>query len=104
MHTLVSGVIALILESNPDLTWRDVRISSSIAPGRTTQRFFLVREWEAHVSHKYGFGAVDAGAAVSLAENWTAVERRRTLLLGLYRESRIETDQAHGPSSTSRSN
>ena len=25
------------------------------------------------VSHKYGFGAVDAGAAVSVAENWTNV-------------------------------
>ncbi len=24
------------------------------------------------VSHKYGFGAVDAGAAVGLAENWTS--------------------------------
>ena len=33
------------------------------------------------VSHKYGFGAVDAGAAVSLAENWTNVDEELNLII-----------------------
>ncbi|HJM13133.1 MAG TPA: S8 family serine peptidase [Candidatus Thalassarchaeaceae archaeon] len=71
---LAAGVIALILEANENLTWRDVQNvlvhSSRIVDSSDNS-------WEPNgagllVSHKYGFGSVDAGAAVSLAENWTS--------------------------------
>jgi hypothetical protein len=39
------------------------------------------------VSHKYGFGAIDAGAAVSLAENWTNVDEELNLTFGPYSRS-----------------
>ena len=69
---LVSGVIALILESNPDLTWRDVQniLVHSSRKNDANDSSWFVNGGGLTVSHKYGFGAVDAGAAVSLAENW----------------------------------
>ena len=39
------------------------------------------------VSHKYGFGAVDAGKAVLLAENWTNVDEEVNLTFGPYSPS-----------------
>jgi len=70
---LVSGVIALMLARNQALTWRDVQhilVESAfkINPGDsgwTTGEF-------AH-NEKFGFGLVDAQAAVNLATTWTNV-------------------------------
>jgi len=70
---LVSGVVALMLAKNPLLTWRDVKhilAESSVRinstdPGWTTGTF-------AH-NEKFGFGLVDAQAAVDRAAAWSAV-------------------------------
>jgi subtilisin family serine protease/subtilisin-like proprotein convertase family protein len=70
---LVAGVVALILEANPDLGWRDVqeilirssaKIDSLIDPGWSTNGAGFT------FHHGYGAGMVDAAAAVTLAENW----------------------------------
>ncbi len=73
---LASGVIALMYDANQDLTWRDVQeilvqTSRKNDPNDTS--------WNTNgagfdVSHKYGFGAVDAGAAVEMAENWVTLD------------------------------
>lgn len=72
---LVSGVVALMLDVNPNLTWRDVRhILARTAvmndPNNT--------DWDTngagfHINHNYGFGAIDAAAAVSMAKTWNSV-------------------------------
>lgn len=70
---LVSGVVALMLAQNPSLTWRDVKhvlVRSSVRinltdPGWTSGMF-------AH-NEKFGFGLVDAQAAVNLAATWSNV-------------------------------
>lgn len=69
---MVSGVIALMLEANPNLGWRDVQgilaaTSQQIDPGDDS--------WTkngANFSHsyKYGFGLVDAAEAVRTAKTW----------------------------------
>ncbi|MFM9023918.1 MAG: S8 family serine peptidase, partial [Planctomycetaceae bacterium] len=72
---VVSGVVALMLEANPNLGWRDVqhvlagsaRRNDAADPGWTQNG---AGKW---VNHKYGFGVVDAAAAVSLAKTWTNV-------------------------------
>ncbi|GAB4139127.1 MAG: hypothetical protein Tsb009_07820 [Planctomycetaceae bacterium] len=72
---LVSGVIALMLEANPNLTWRDVqhilvesaRKNDPFDPGWVTNGAGKL------VNHKFGFGAVDAEAAVNMALTWTNV-------------------------------
>lgn len=66
---LVSGVVALMLQVNPALTWRDVqdiliRTAVKIEP--------INGGWKdnaagLHFNHNYGAGMVDAGAAVAAA-------------------------------------
>lgn len=69
---LVSGVVALMLQANPDLGWRDVQ---SILLHSTRKNDPSGSGWVKNgaglwVNHKYGFGAVDAAAAVNLAKTW----------------------------------
>lgn len=68
----VAGVAALLLQSNPQLTWRDVRVllattatmNDPASAGWTTNGAGF--DW----NPDYGFGRVDAGAAVAAAEGW----------------------------------
>ena len=94
---LVSGVVALILESNPDLTWRDVQ---NILVHSSRKNDVNDSSWNMNgaghdVSHKFGFGAVDAGAAVSLAENWSSSGEETNASFGPYIPN-VEID--NGPS------
>ena len=72
---LVSGVVALILEANPNLTYRDVEhiIVHSSRVNDAGDNGWNVNGAGHDVSHKYGFGVIDASAAVALAENWVNV-------------------------------
>lgn len=72
---VVSGVVALMLEANPDLTWRDVQ---HILVNSADQNDASDSDWTTngaghHINHKYGFGRVNAGAAVAWAEVWSNV-------------------------------
>jgi uncharacterized repeat protein (TIGR01451 family) len=70
---LASGVIALILEANPNLGWRDVqeivmRSARVISPENP--------EWQTnaagfHFNYNFGAGMIQADAGVELARNWT---------------------------------
>lgn len=72
---LASGVIALMLHANPNLTWRDVQhvLVHSARMNDASDAGWAVNGAGHDVSHKYGFGAIDAHAAVTLARNWTTV-------------------------------
>lgn len=90
---MVSGVIALMLQANPSLTWRDVplilartaRQVDPTSPGwrsyesridardKTTSAYDTL-----HYSHEYGFGVVNAEAAIKLARNWTSIGNSNT--------------------------
>jgi len=72
---LVSGVVALILEANSNLTWRDLQhVLVNSARVNDAGDWSWGANGAGHdVSHKYGFGVIDAGAAVALALNWTNV-------------------------------
>ncbi|MBF92634.1 MAG: hypothetical protein CMB78_02545 [Euryarchaeota archaeon] len=71
---LASGVIALMIEANRNLTWRDVQNILVLSSKKNDENDSSWNENGAGhlVSHKYGFGTVDAGAAVSMAENWSS--------------------------------
>ncbi len=70
---IVSGIVALMLQRNPNLTWRDVQhilVRSSVRinpndPGWSAGPF-------PH-NENYGFGLVDAQAAVNMAGTWINV-------------------------------
>ena len=83
----VSGVAALVRKANADLTWRDIKLilagsarknqasssgwtSGALKYGSTEKRY--------NYNHHYGFGVVDAKAAVDLATGWTNVPALRT--------------------------
>jgi len=80
---MVAGVVALMLEANPNLGWRDVRLilaqsarKNDAADAGWTAYGSTVSPY--HFNHKYGFGVVDAGAAVALASGWTNVGAQLT--------------------------
>lgn len=78
---LVSGVIALMLEANPDLTWRDVR---NILIETAYRNDSVDADWKLNgagyaVNHKYGFGRVDALAAVNAAADWESVAEETSI-------------------------
>lgn len=76
---IVSGVVALMLEANPDLGYRDIQdilalSSRKIDPTSASWETNGATNWNGGgnlVSHDFGFGLIDAHAAVRLAETWT---------------------------------
>lgn len=77
---MVSGVVALMLEANPALSWRDVQ---HILVNTARHNDPLDTDWRFNgaghlVNHNYGFGVVDAEAAVNAAQSWIPVARERS--------------------------
>ncbi len=76
---IISGVVALMLEANPLLGYRDVQeilaYSATKPPGLMASDLINnATNWNGgglSYNHDYGFGLVDAHAAVRLAETWT---------------------------------
>lgn len=80
---MVSGVVALMLEANPLLGYRDVQeILALTARANWQEGEYELYGWQTNgatywnggglqFSHDYGFGFVDGLAAVRLAESWT---------------------------------
>ena len=78
---IVSGIVALMLEANPKLGYRDVQEILALSAKQIATDPAYPTDWSdnkavnwngggMHVSHDYGFGEVDARAAVRLAEIW----------------------------------
>ena len=77
---LAAGTVGLMLQANPNLTWRDVQHVLVDAARRCDP---LSLTWQLNgagrlVSYDYGFGAIDAGAAVELATRWHALPPERS--------------------------
>ena len=72
---LVAGVVALMLEANPGLGWRDVQqiLARSARRNDTGDAGWSRNGAGRWINDKYGFGVVDAAAAVALARTWTNV-------------------------------
>ena len=82
-----AGAIALMLEANPNLGWRDVRLilaESARKNDPTDPGWTLSTTTPAYnFNHKYGFGVIDAAAAVTLASTWTNVGTEATFTTAL---------------------
>ena len=81
---LVSGIIALMLEANENLTWRDVQhiLVNSAKKNDANDSSWIINGAGHDVSEKFGFGAIDAGAAVNKALNWQSVDIEDTSSYG----------------------
>jgi len=83
---MVAGAAALVLQANPNLGWRDVRV---ILAKTARKNDPINAEWTVngalfHINPNYGFGVVDAKDAVALAKTYGAnlpTEKTYTSLL-----------------------
>ncbi|MEC4805575.1 MAG: S8 family serine peptidase [Jaaginema sp. PMC 1080.18] len=72
---LTSGVVALMLEANPNLTWRDVQhiLVQSARKNDPSDPEWTTNGAGHDINYKYGFGVVDAEKAVNLAKTWEQI-------------------------------
>lgn len=82
---VVSGVIALMLQANPGLTWRDVQhiLVKTAVQNDPGDAGWTVNGAGLNVNHDYGFGRVNAALAVQLAQSWTNVAAETAASSGL---------------------
>ena len=99
---IVAGVVALMLQANPNLTYEDVQTIlaysadmvdpsdanpfATSAPAGSGWTYNGATNWNGgglHFSQDYGFGEVDALAAVRLAETWQTGSGTGTTIVGL---------------------
>eukprot|EP00064_Thunnus_orientalis_P001220 superscaffoldBa00000081_g1222 len=87
---LAAGIIALALEANMNLTWRDMQhlVVRTSQPGRLSAGDWKTNGVGRRVSHSYGYGLLDAGAMVALAQNWTTVRPQHQCVHAMLTEPR----------------
>lgn len=72
---MAAGIIALVLEANPSLNWRDIQ---HIVVRSAKHANLKADDWNTNgagynVSHAFGFGLMDAGEMVKKAKVWETV-------------------------------
>ncbi|MGB3404660.1 MAG: S8 family serine peptidase [Microcoleaceae cyanobacterium] len=99
---LAAGVVALMLDANANLTWRDVQhiLVDTAAQNDSSDGDWVTNGGGHLVNHKYGFGAIDADAAVSAALSWTTVDAEETTSAQANVGQTIPDNNATGVSST----
>uniref|UniRef100_A0A7N4V0S6 Proprotein convertase subtilisin/kexin type 4 n=1 Tax=Sarcophilus harrisii TaxID=9305 RepID=A0A7N4V0S6_SARHA len=70
---LAAGMIALALEANPFLTWRDMQhlVVRASKPAQLQAEDWATNGVGRKVSHHYGYGLLNGGLLVDLAKKWT---------------------------------
>ncbi|CAG0891106.1 unnamed protein product, partial [Darwinula stevensoni] len=72
---LAAGICALVLQANPNLTWRDMQ---HIVIRTAKQANLRADDWKTNgvgrnVSHSFGYGLMDAHGMVKLSRTWKTV-------------------------------
>nr|XP_046256264.1 proprotein convertase subtilisin/kexin type 4-like [Scatophagus argus] len=77
---IAAGILALVLEVNPKLTWRDVQhlIAKTAKIPDPKEPGWNINAAGYHVHHRYGFGLLDAGLMVQQAAHFNTVAPQRT--------------------------
>ena len=83
---MAAAIIALTLEANPSLTWRDVQ---HLIVKTSKPRNLKATDWRTNgmgrkVSHSYGYGLMDTTAMVTEAKKWTLVPTQVFLIANQY--------------------
>lgn len=98
---LVAGIVALILQANDTLTWRDVQqiLASTAHKNDPSDQDWIQNAAGYWINHKYGFGRVDAAAAVAAAKNWKKVAAERMVSASASPDLAIPDNNGNGVSS-----
>ncbi|XP_062516896.1 furin-like isoform X2 [Corticium candelabrum] len=97
--SIAAGIFAIALEVNMNLTWRClqhmvVRTSKVISP---TDNDWVINGAGYRVSHKFGFGLVDAAGLTALARVWARVPKQHVCVETVkIRPQPIQTSARHG--------
>ena len=95
---VVGGVVALMLEAHPYLSWRDIRAIIAVTSkpveildrkGNNDDATFGINAAGVGYSELYGFGLIDATAAVKEAKNWKNQGRHVPRELGITARSGV---------------
>lgn len=73
---IAAAICALALEANPNLTWRDMQhivVRTSRYEPLKNENGWFTNAVGRNISHKFGYGLMDAEAMVDLAEKWHPV-------------------------------
>ncbi|XP_064601018.1 furin-1-like [Liolophura sinensis] len=75
---MATGVLALALQTNPNLTWRDiqhllVQTSNALVLKKRNPKDFVFNGASLLVSNAFGFGLIDAAKLVAMATVWKPV-------------------------------
>ncbi|XP_078412120.1 proprotein convertase subtilisin/kexin type 4-like isoform X2 [Cetorhinus maximus] len=92
---LAAGIIALALEANPTLTWRDMQ---HLVVRASKPLHLKAEDWAKNgvgrkVSHHYGYGLLDAGLLVDLATKWLTVNPQRECSIEISKSPQVISDQ-----------
>ncbi|XP_011819497.1 PREDICTED: proprotein convertase subtilisin/kexin type 4 [Colobus angolensis palliatus] len=76
---LAAGMIALALEANPFLTWRDMQhlVVRASKPAHLQAEDWRTNGVGRQVSHHYGYGLLDAGLLVDTGRTWLPTQPQR---------------------------
>ncbi|XP_029074263.1 proprotein convertase subtilisin/kexin type 4 isoform X2 [Monodon monoceros] len=96
---LAAGMIALALEANPFLTWRDMQhlVVRASRPAQLQAEDWRTNGVGRQVSHHYGYGLLDAGLLVDLARSWLPTQPQRKCIISI-----VHTPTPAGGALTSR--
>ncbi|XP_012878148.1 PREDICTED: proprotein convertase subtilisin/kexin type 4 [Dipodomys ordii] len=80
---LAAGMIALALEANPLLSWRDLQhlVVRASKPAQLQAEDWRVNGVGRQVSHHYGYGLLDAGLLVDLARTWLPTKPQKKCVI-----------------------
>jgi subtilisin-like proprotein convertase family protein len=73
--SIAAGIFALVLEANMNLTWRCLQhlIVETSKVTSPSDHDWVINGAGYKVSHKFGFGVLDAASLVALAQTWQGV-------------------------------
>ncbi|XP_063600233.1 proprotein convertase subtilisin/kexin type 4-like [Penaeus indicus] len=85
---LMAGVVALVLQANPSLTWRDVQ-HLVVQTARPTREAAQEDGWETNALGRrfhlmQGYGAIDAGELVESALTWENVGPQKSSIIKMF--------------------
>lgn len=80
---LAAGMCALALEANPRLTWRDMQhlVARTARPHSLQSADWRLNGRGRNVSHRFGYGLMDALAMVKMARRWRGSGEQQTCRL-----------------------